>query len=81
MNPDDVFEVLGRHMLVDGFHLVMDLAKSKGSWMEDARDGKRYLDFYSFFATAPAATRATVSRALARPPPRKSRSPYFLSYV
>ena len=53
MRPDDVFEVLGRHMLVDGFHLVMDLARSKGSWIVDARDGQRYLDFYSFFATAP----------------------------
>jgi L-lysine 6-transaminase len=53
MNPSDVFEVLGRHMLVDGFHLVMDLARSKGSWVVDAQDGKRYLDFYSFFATAP----------------------------
>jgi len=53
MNPADVFEVLGRHMLVDGFHLVMDLARSKGSWIVDARDGRRVLDFYSFFATAP----------------------------
>jgi L-lysine 6-transaminase len=53
MNPSDVFEVLGRHMLVDGFHLVMDLGRSQGSWVVDARDGRKYLDFYSFFATAP----------------------------
>jgi L-lysine 6-transaminase len=51
--PSDVFDVLGRHQLVDGFHMVMDLEKSKGSWIVDARDGKRYLDFYTFFATAP----------------------------
>jgi len=31
-----------------------------------------------FFATAPAATRAAVSRPEARPPPRWSRMPYFL---
>ena len=33
----------------------------------------------SFFATAPAATRTAVSRALDRPPPRWSRNPYFAS--
>lgn len=53
MSPERVFETLGRHMLVDGFHLVMDLEKSQGSWLVDARDGKRYLDFYTFFATTP----------------------------
>ena len=51
--PQDVFGILGQHMLMDGFHLVMDLDKSQGSWIVDARDGRRILDFYSFFATAP----------------------------
>lgn len=49
----DVFDALKAHILVDGFHLVMDLDKSKGSWIVDARDGRRYLDFYTFFATTP----------------------------
>jgi len=53
VQPSEVFDVLKASMLVDGFHLVMDLEKSKGSWIVDARDGKRYLDFYTFFATAP----------------------------
>jgi L-lysine 6-transaminase len=53
VQPSEVFDVLGRHQLVDGFHLVMDLEKSRGSWIVDARDGKRYLDFYTFFSTAP----------------------------
>lgn len=53
VDPNAVFDTLGRHMLVDGFHLVMDLEKSQGSWIVDARDGRRYLDFYTFFATAP----------------------------
>lgn len=51
--PQDVFSILGQHMLMDGFHLVMDLEKSQGSWIVDARDGRKILDFYSFFATAP----------------------------
>jgi L-lysine 6-transaminase len=49
----DVFDALKAHILVDGFHLVMDLDKSQGSWIVDARDGRRYLDFYTFFATTP----------------------------
>lgn len=53
VQPEEVFDVLKRHMLVDGFHLVMDLDKSHGSWIIDARDGRAYLDFYTFFATAP----------------------------
>ncbi len=53
VDPSEVFDILGRHMLVDGFHLVMDLEKSQGSWIVDARDGRRYLDFYTFFATSP----------------------------
>jgi L-lysine 6-transaminase len=53
VDPAQVFDVLRKSMLVDGFHLVMDLDRSKGSWIVDARDGKRYLDFYTFFATAP----------------------------
>jgi len=53
VDPNAVFETLGRHMLVDGFHLVMDLEKSHGSWIVDARNGQKYLDFYTFFATTP----------------------------
>ncbi|GIH26117.1 putative aminotransferase class-III [Acrocarpospora phusangensis] len=44
---------LGRHLLVDGYRLVLDLARSKGSWLVDARDGRRYLDFYTSFASSP----------------------------
>lgn len=53
VKPGDVHEVLGRHLLVDGFKLVLDTDASKGSWLVDARDGQRYLDMYTFFASAP----------------------------
>ncbi|HET9234859.1 MAG TPA: L-lysine 6-transaminase, partial [Candidatus Eisenbacteria bacterium] len=49
----DVFETLERSILVDGFHVVVDLDKSHGSMLVDARDGKEYLDFYTYFATLP----------------------------
>src|SRR5262245_45378263 len=53
MNPDDVRGTLARHLLVDGYHLVLDTARSGGSWLVDARNGRKYLDFYTFFASAP----------------------------
>ncbi|TDC52274.1 L-lysine 6-transaminase [Jiangella ureilytica] len=49
----EVHAVLGRHLLTDGFKLVLDTDASQGSWLVDARDGKRYLDMYTFFASAP----------------------------
>ncbi|MEV4112278.1 L-lysine 6-transaminase [Nonomuraea sp. NPDC049695] len=49
----DVHARLARHLLVDGYRLVLDLEQSHGSWLVDARSGRRYLDFYTFFASAP----------------------------
>jgi L-lysine 6-transaminase len=40
-------------MLVDGFDIVVDLKKSRGTYLVDARDGKRYLDFFTFVASSP----------------------------
>lgn len=54
--PEDVHEHLKKHLLVDGFHLVVDLEASRGSWLVDARDGREYLDLYTFFASAPLGT-------------------------
>src|SRR5712672_771951 len=51
--PDQVHEVLGRHVLADGFRLVYDTRASRGSWVVDARSGEKYLDLYTFFASAP----------------------------
>lgn len=51
-DPRRVHEVLARSMLVDGFDFVLDLARSHGSYLYDARDGRRYLDMFSFFASS-----------------------------
>jgi L-lysine 6-transaminase len=53
MHPDTVHETLRRHLLVDGFDLVLDTRASSGSWLVDARDGTRWLDLFSFFASSP----------------------------
>jgi L-lysine 6-transaminase len=53
VHPDEVHERLGQHVLTDGFKLVLDPLASRGSWLVDARSGEKYLDLYSFFASAP----------------------------
>src|SRR6266536_4007540 len=51
--PDQVHEVLGRHVLADGFRLVYDTRASHGAWIVDALSGEEYLDLYTFFASSP----------------------------
>ncbi len=51
--PAEVMDSLKAHMLVDGFEMVLDLDKSKGSWLVDAKSGRSFIDFFSFFASVP----------------------------
>jgi L-lysine 6-transaminase len=48
----DVHDVLARSILADGMDLVLDLERSRGSYLVDARDGRRYLDMFTFFASS-----------------------------
>lgn len=50
---NEVHETLRRHILVDGYPLVIDLEKSRGSTVRDAVSGRELIDFYSFFASNP----------------------------
>src|SRR5436190_214687 len=53
IQPAEVHSVLGRHMLADGYEIVMDLRKSKGSWVFDSKRGRAVLDFFTNFASCP----------------------------
>jgi L-lysine 6-transaminase len=53
VRPEEVLPTLEKYMLVDGFPIVLDLEKSHGSHIIDARDGTDWLDFYTFFASSP----------------------------
>lgn len=53
VSASDVHAVLARHILVDGYHVVPDLGRSRGAELVDERDGRTYLDFYSNFASQP----------------------------
>src|SRR6202048_4584989 len=52
LGPDGVHEVLARSILVDGLDFVLDLDRAAGSYLVDARDGRRYLDMFTFFASS-----------------------------
>lgn len=51
MEPTEVMDALRGHVLVDGFDFVLDLERSQGSTLVDARDGTEYLDMFTFFAS------------------------------
>lgn len=53
VTPQNALDVLRRVMLIDGFEIVLDLEKSHGLTLIDAKSGDEYLDFYSFFASSP----------------------------
>jgi L-lysine 6-transaminase len=50
--PSEVRTTIARHLLADGYELVLDLDRSSGSTLVDARDGSEYLDLFTFFASS-----------------------------
>ncbi len=53
LSADKVVSELEKHILVDGFKLVMDLDKSRGSRFVDLPTGRTLIDLYSFYASTP----------------------------
>ena len=53
VDAGSIHDTLEQHLLVDGFHVAIDLEKSHGSFIHDAVSGRDILDFYSYFATLP----------------------------
>ena len=45
MPSSPIIEQLDRYIITDGFHIVVDLQRSLGSWITDL-EGYRYLDCY-----------------------------------
>ena len=53
VDAGSIHDTLKQHLLVDGFHVAIDLEKSHGSDSPDAVSGRDILDFYSYCATLP----------------------------
>ncbi len=50
---DRVREILGRHLLADGYELVLDLEASGGLYLRDAASGRTFVDLFTFYASNP----------------------------
>jgi len=51
--PAQVHATLSRHLLTAGYSFVLDLEKSQGPFVHDAKTGEQFLDFASFYASNP----------------------------
>jgi L-lysine 6-transaminase len=51
--PERVAAELAKHLLIDGFKVVIDLEKSRGSRLVDAVTGRSLIDLYAFYASMP----------------------------
>jgi L-lysine 6-transaminase len=51
IQPQEVKKILARHLLTEGFDIILDMEKSSGSWFVDERNGERYLDFFSMYGS------------------------------
>ena len=49
--PANVLETIEQHVLLDGFKIVVDLEKSRGSYIYDAASNRRLIDLYGFFGS------------------------------
>lgn len=46
-------EILEQHVLLDGFRIVLDDEKSRGSYLHNAASDSRLIDLYGFFGSMP----------------------------
>ena len=53
VKPSNVLETIEQHVLLDGFKVVIDLEKSRGSYIYNAVDGRKLIDLYGFFGSMP----------------------------
>jgi len=53
ISASSVLAILEQHILLDGFKVVIDLEKSRGSYLYDAATGHQLIDLYGFFGSMP----------------------------
>ena len=52
-DPRLVHDILGRHLLADGYPMVLDMQASQGGRLVDAVTGRSYVDLFTFYASNP----------------------------
>ena len=51
IKANDVRKLLDKNILADGFEPILDLKKSHDSWIVDKRNGEKFLDMFSMYAS------------------------------
>jgi L-lysine 6-transaminase len=51
--PAQALTNLKKHILVDGFEMVVDVSRSQGSYFHDIAHDRTFIDMYSFYASMP----------------------------
>src|SRR5215471_14649868 len=51
ITPKIILETIEHHVLLDGFKVVVDLDRSRGSYLYNAVDNRRLIDLYGFFGS------------------------------
>jgi L-lysine 6-transaminase len=52
-DPSSILNTLDQHILLDVFKVIIDLEKSRGSYLYDAASDRRLIDLYGFFGSMP----------------------------
>src|ERR1700692_1998008 len=52
-DASSVLKILEQHVLLDGFKIVVDLEKSRGSYLHNAVNDRQLIDLYGFFGSMP----------------------------
>ncbi len=52
-DPRQVHDILDRHMLADGYPMVLDMQASRGATLVDAATGRAFVDLFTFYASNP----------------------------
>src|SRR5882762_4960969 len=53
LSPSKILETIEQHVLLDGFKVVIDLDRSRGSYLHNAVSDKQLIDHYGFFGSMP----------------------------
>lgn len=53
IQPSEISQLIGKHMLVDVLDFVVDLERSEGAYIYDSKSNRRLLDFFTFVASMP----------------------------
>src|SRR5215468_9474761 len=51
--PTKILETIEQHVLLDGFKIVVDLDKSRGSYLHNRVGNRHLIDLYGFFGSMP----------------------------